>query len=57
LSCYLDGVVEHRFAWISRLRRLVRDDERLVETLTGSYFIAFSIVLAHRFVSFMVQRL
>jgi hypothetical protein len=42
---------------MTRFRRLVRDDEHLVETLTGSYFVALAIVLAHRFISFMVQRL
>lgn len=36
-----------------RLRRLACDYERLAETLAGLHFIAFSIVLAYRFVSFL----
>jgi transposase len=48
-------VVERDFAWMARFRRLARDYERLAETLAGLHFIAFAILLAHRFISFMVQ--
>ena len=34
-------VVERDFAWASRFRRLVKDYERLPETLAGLHFIAF----------------
>jgi hypothetical protein len=40
---------------MARFRRLARDYERLAETLAGLHFIAFAILLAHRFVTFMVQ--
>jgi transposase len=48
-------VVERSFAWMARFRRLARDYERLAETLAGLHFIAFAILLAHRFITFMVQ--
>jgi transposase len=48
-------VVERSFAWLARFRRLARDYERLAETLVGLHFIAFAILLAQRFVTFMVQ--
>lgn len=48
-------VVERSFAWMARFRRLARDYERLPETLAGLHFIAFAILLAHRFITFMVQ--
>jgi transposase len=48
-------VVERSFAWMARFRRLARDYERLSETLVGLHFVAFAILLAHRFVTFMVQ--
>jgi transposase len=48
-------VVERSFAWMSRFRRLARDYERLSETLAGLHFVAFAMLLVHRFVSFMVQ--
>jgi transposase len=48
-------VVERSFAWTARFRRLVRDYERLAETLAGLHFVASAILMAHRFVSFMVQ--
>jgi hypothetical protein len=40
---------------MARFRRLARDYERLSETLVGLYFVAFAILLAHRFITFMVQ--
>jgi transposase len=48
-------VVERSFAWMARFRRLARDYERLAETLAGLHFIAFAMLMAHRFVTFMVQ--
>ena len=48
-------VVERSFAWTARFRRLARDYERLAETLAGLHFVAFATLMAHRFVSFMVQ--
>jgi transposase len=49
-------VVERSFAWMARFRRLARDYERLAETLAGLHFVAFAILLVHRFVTFMAQR-
>jgi len=48
-------VVERSFAWMARFRRLARDYERLSETLVGLHFVAFAMLLAHRFVTFMVK--
>jgi transposase len=48
-------VVERSFGWMARVRRLARDYERLAETLVGLHFVAFAMLLAHRFVTFMVQ--
>jgi transposase len=48
-------VVERSFAWMARFRRLARDYERLAETLVGLHFVAFAILLAHRFIAFMTQ--
>lgn len=48
-------VVERSFAWTTRFRRLARDYERLSETLVGLHFLAFAILLAKRFIDFMVQ--
>lgn len=48
-------VVERSFGWLARFRRLARDDERLSATLAGLHFVAFAILLVHRFVTFMVQ--
>jgi transposase len=48
-------VVERSFAWMARFRRLARDYERLAETLAELHFVAFAILLAHRFITFMVQ--
>jgi transposase len=48
-------VVDRSFAWMARLRRLARDYERLAETLAGLHFVAFAMLLAHRFITFMVQ--
>ncbi len=48
-------VVERSFAWMARFRRLARDYERLAQTLIGLHFVAFAILMAHRFITFMVQ--
>ena len=48
-------VVERSFGWMARFRRLARDYERLSNTLAGLHFVAFAILLAHRFITFMVQ--
>jgi transposase len=48
-------VVERSFGWMTRFRRLVRDYERLAEMLAGLHFVAFAMMLAHRFVTFMLQ--
>jgi transposase len=48
-------VVERSFAWTTRFRRLVRDYERLPETLAGLHFLAFAILMLKRVVMLMVQ--
>jgi transposase len=48
-------VVERSFAWAARFRRLARDYERLPETLAGLHFLAFAIVLLHRFFALMTH--
>ena len=48
-------VIERSLAWTARFRRLARDYERLAETLAGLHFVAFAILLAKRFIAFMVQ--
>jgi hypothetical protein len=40
---------------VARFRRLARDYERLEETLAGLHFIAFAVLMAHRFVTAMPQ--
>jgi len=41
-------VVERWFAWKSRFRRLVRDYERLPETVVGLHFVVFSCIMLTR---------
>ena len=48
-------VVERSYGWMARFRRLARDYERLAETLAGLHFVAFAILMAHRFVTLMIQ--
>jgi transposase len=43
-------VIERRFAWTTRFRRLVRDYERLPETLAGLHFVAFACLMLSRVV-------
>jgi transposase len=44
-------VVERSFAWATRFRRLVRDYERLPETVRGLHFIAFACLMLNKAVS------
>jgi transposase len=48
-------VVERSFAWATRFRRLVRDYERLPETLAGLHFLVFAILMLKRVVMLMVR--
>jgi transposase len=41
-------VVERNFAWASRFRRLVKDYERLPETVAGLHFVALACLLLNR---------
>ena len=50
-------VVERSFGWMARFRRLARDYERLPETLAGLHFLAFTILMLHRFVQHMAYLL
>jgi transposase len=44
-------VVERTFAWLSHFRRLVRDYERLPQTLVGLHFAAFICLLLPKLLS------
>jgi transposase len=46
-------VAERSFAWKSRFRRLVRDYERLPETVKGLHFVAFSCLMLQQTVSLL----
>lgn len=48
-------VVERSFAWMARFRRLARDYERLPQTLAGLHFLAFAILMLHRFIHLIVH--
>jgi transposase len=48
-------VVERDFAWMARFRRLARDYERLPQTLAGLHFLAFAILMLHRFIHLLVH--
>jgi transposase len=48
-------VVERSFAWMARFRRSVRDYERLPQTLAGLHFLAFALLLLHRFIHLVVH--
>ncbi len=41
-------VVERSFAWATRFRRLVKDYERLPETVAGLHFVAFACLMLNR---------
>ena len=46
-------VVERSFGWLARFRRLTRDYERLPATVKGLHFLAFAMLMVHRFVQTM----
>jgi len=48
-------IVERSFAWKSRFRRLVRDYERLPETVAGLHFLVFAILMLARLVATTLQ--
>jgi transposase len=48
-------IVERSLAWKSRFRRLVRDYERLPETVAGLHFAVFAILMLARLVATTVQ--
>lgn len=48
-------VVERSFAWKTRFRRLVRDYERLSETVVSLHLVAFSCLMLHQLVSLMTS--
>ena len=41
----VQAVVERSFGWATRFRRLVRDYERLPETVRGLHFVAFACLM------------
>jgi transposase len=41
-------VVERSFAWAAHFRRLARDDERMPDTVSGLYFLAFACLMLQR---------
>ena len=48
-------VVERNFAWATRFRRLVKDYERLPETLAGLHFVAFACLMLQRFIKLLLE--
>jgi transposase len=48
-------VVERSFAWTTRFRRPARDYEHLPQTLAGLHFLAFAILILHRFVRLLLD--
>ncbi len=48
-------VVERSFAWATRFRRLVKDYERLPETVAGLHFVAFACLMVHRSVTIVLN--
>jgi len=50
-------VVERRFAWTARFRRLARDYERLDTTLKGLHLLAFATLMLHLSVSARLRSL
>jgi transposase len=48
-------VVERSFGWMSRFWRLVRDYERLDETLAGFHLVAFAMLMVKQFVALRFQ--
>ena len=47
-------VVERDFAWASGFRRLVKDYERLPETVAGLHFVAFACLFLHQAISAVI---
>jgi transposase len=47
-------VVERDFAWASRFRRLVKDYERLPETVAGLHFVAFACLFLQQAAGFLL---
>jgi transposase len=47
-------VVERSFAWLTRFRRLVKEYERLPETLAGLHLVAFTTVMLGRMVKLLL---
>jgi transposase len=56
-SCCCPGrwVVKRSFAWATRFRRLVRDYDRLPETLKGLHFVAFACLMLNKAVAAMLS--
>ena len=48
-------VVERSFAWANRFRRLVKDYERLPETLAGLHFCAFACLMVKNLVNLLLS--
>ncbi len=48
-------VVERSFAWATRFRRLVKDYERLPETVKGLHFLAFACLMVSKLVNLIVS--
>jgi transposase len=46
-------VVERDFAWATRFRRLVKDYERLPQTVAGLHFVAFACLFLHRAIAML----
>ncbi len=43
-------IVERRFAWTARFRRLARDEERLPSVLAGLHFLAFACLMLYQLI-------
>ena len=48
-------VVERSFAWATRFRRLVRDYERLADTVKGLHFVAFACLMLGKAIALLAQ--
>jgi transposase len=48
-------VVERSFAWATRFRRLVRDYERLPQTVKGLHFVAFACLMLNKTIAAMLS--
>jgi hypothetical protein len=52
---FCEQSIERNFAWASRFRRLVKDYERLPETVAGLHFVANACLMVQRAIDlFMV---